>query len=426
MIMTKKTEPRQIKCPECGAEFEVETILRDTIEKELRQKLTLEIRDRMEADLQESIEKQFSEKLAQEKERLERDHAQFQAKLKAEAKQKELDLLEEREQIKLLEQKIEEQRKEKAELLKVKQERDDLKEKLEEEVLEARQKAIAETKQTLRQQFEEQYSQRFQSAIADKDLIIAEAKEKEKQLKEQIETLKERADQGSMQIQGEAMETAIEQTLNKLFPRDHIKEIETGVYGADLTQIVVNDFGVATGKIIYESKKAKNWQDKWIQKLRKDSISEKADLKIIVTTAMPNNMDSFGQIDDIFICRYHELPVVATLLRQVLIQTHQEKLTQEHIKTVQERVVDYIRSDEFTTVMTMLQEAYHAFSEDLRKEENYMKQRWKARRDYLDKVSNGLTSVIGSLAAIGGTNFNLTGQLANSNPPEFLLSGYEN
>ncbi|ACK65801.1 conserved hypothetical protein [Rippkaea orientalis PCC 8801] len=423
--MSKKTENRQIKCPECGAEFEVETILRENIEKELRQQLTQEIRDRLEADLEANMRKQLSEEVAKAKENLEAENARFKAKLTAEAQQRNLDLLEQQEQVKLLSEKLEQQRQEKTELVKAKLERDELKSQLEEKVLEAKQQAIAQTKQTLRQQFEEQYSQQLQIAIADKEIALVEAKEKEKQLKEQIETLKERADQGSMQIQGEALETAIEQTLNNLFPRDHINTIETGVYGADLTQIVLNDFGVATGKIIYESKKAKNWQDKWVQKLRKDSINEKADLKVIVTTTMPNNMDSFGQIDDIFICRYHELPVVATLLRQVLIQTHQEKLTQTHMKTVQERVVDYIRSDEFTTVMMMLQEAYNAFSEDLRKEENYMKQRWKARRDYLDKVSNGLTSIIGSLAAIGGTNFDLTGQLANSNPPEFLLSSQQ-
>lgn len=421
--MKQTTENRQIKCPECGAEFEVETILRETIEKELRQQLTVEIRDRIEANLKRDLQHQLSEELAAEKRRLDENAAKLQAKLNAEAELRVKELEEERERVKLLDEQLERQRKEKTELLKAKLERDELKGQLEEKILEAKQEAIAQTKNAVRQQFEEQYSRQLQSAIADKDIALEEAKEKEKQLKEQIEALKERADQGSMQIQGEAFETAIEETLTNLFPRDQIKAIQTGAYGADLTQIVVNDFGAATGKIIYESKKAKHWQDKWIQKLRKDSIAEKADLKIIVTTAMPEKMDSFGQVEDIFVCRYHELPVVATLLRLVLIQAHQEKNTQEHMKTVQERVVDYIRSDEFTTVMIMLQEAYHGFSEDLRKEENYMKQRWKVRRDYLDKISNGLTSIIGSLAAIGGTHFDLAGQLAETHPPEFLLSG---
>lgn len=518
--MKKTPENRQIKCPECGAEFEVETVLRETIEKDLRQKLTLEIRDRLTTDLKQDLQKelatdlakekakleaataklqaklnaeaaqnaqalldeqerakvleekiaeqrqerntllqakveldelkdqveqqmsqvrkeaiaqtkkmmeqalqaQLSEQLQAEKERLVTESEQVQAKLKAEAAKAAEELKEERENTQLLTEKVEEQRKERTELLKAKIKLQDLKAEIEEQMLQVRQQAVAETKQTLRQQFQEQFSQDLQSAVAEKDIVIAESREKEKQLKEQIEALKQRADQGSMQIQGEAFEAVIEETLRNLFPRDQIKEIETGAYGADLTQIVVNDFGVATGKIIYESKKAKHWQDKWIQKLRQDAVGEKADLKIIVTTAMPDNMESFGQIEDIFVCRYHELPVVSTLLRQILIQAHQEKRTQEHMKTVQERVVDYIRSDEFKTVMTMLQEAYHAFSEDLRKEENYMKQRWKARRDYLDKISNGLTSIIGSLAAIGGTNFDLTKQLADSNPPEFLLS----
>ncbi|MBP0017867.1 MAG: DUF2130 domain-containing protein, partial [Cyanobacteria bacterium SBLK] len=312
---------------------------------------------------------------------------------------------------------------EQAELLKIKLERDDLRAEMEERIVLAQQEAIQDTKNKLKQQIEEKFSQKLKENLAEKDILLQEALEKERQLKTQIEELKNRADQGSMQIQGEAFEVAIEKTLRNLFPRDRIDEIKTGAYGADLTEIVVNNFGTTTGKIIYESKKAKNWKDDWIQKLHQDAMNEKADIKVLVSTVMPKNMNSFGQIDDIFVCRYHELPVVAALLRRVLIQAHKEKTVQTHMKTVQEQVVDYIRSDEFTSAMTLLQEAYQAFSEDLRKEENYMRTRWKVRRDYLDKVSNGLTSIIGSLVAIGGTRFDLAGQLGETNPPEFLLSG---
>lgn len=399
---------RQVKCPECGAEFEVEAILREHIEQELRQTLTVEIRDRLKADLQAQIELEAQEKLRQQ-----------MASLKAESK---LEKEQMQEQLEEEQQRNQRLRQEKADLQQAKRELQDLKEEMAEQLETARHQAIRDTKQQLKQEYQEQLSRELQKALADKEVELTEKVEKERQLKSQLEELRQKLEQGSMQLQGEGLELAIEETLRKLFPRDYVAEIKKGAYGADLTQIVMNQFGAAVGKIIYESKKQKNWQNDWVQKLRQDAIAEQADLKVIVTTVLPEGMKSFGQIDDIFICQYHELPVVSTLLREVLIQVHQEKNVQENMKTVQERIVHYIRGDEFMTVMTLVQEAYHAFSEDLRKEEEYMKKRWKARRDYLNRITNGMTSVLGSLAAIGGNQLNLSGQLLGSHPPEFLLS----
>ncbi|HIK30624.1 MAG TPA: DUF2130 domain-containing protein [Oscillatoriales cyanobacterium M59_W2019_021] len=407
----KRTEiarDRQVKCPECGAEFEVEAILRENIEQELRQQLTVEIRDRLTADLQTQIEQELEAKL----------HQQI-ASLKAESKIAQERLHEQIEEAKQRNQRLQA---EKAALKQAERELQDLKEEMEEKLDIARYEASRETKQKLKQEYQEQLSRDLQKALADKEIELTEKAEKERQLKAQLDELQQKLEQGSMQLQGEGLELAIEETLRKLFPRDHVTEIKKGAFGADLTQIVVNRFGASVGKIIYESKKQKNWQDEWLQKLRQDAIAEKADLKVIVSTSLPKNFKGFGQIDDIFICQYHELPVVVALLREVLIQVHQEKNVQENMKTVQEQIVDYIRSDEFITVMTMVQDAYHAFSEDLRKEEEYMKKRWKARRDYLSKITTGMTSVLGSLAAIGGSQLNFSGKLFNSKPPEFLLS----
>jgi hypothetical protein len=399
---------RQVKCPECGAEFEVEAILRETIENELRQTLTVEIRDRLKADLQAQIEQEAQEKF----------HQQL-ASLKAASKLEKEQMQEQLEETQQRNQRLIEER---ADLKKAQRELQDLKEDMIDQLERARHEASRETQQQLKQEYQELLSRELQKALADKEIELTEKTEKERQLKSQLEELKQKLEQGSMQLQGEGLELAIEETLRKLFPRDHVTEIKTGAYGADLTQVVINRFGSSVGKIIYESKKQKNWKDEWIPKLRQDAIAEQADLKVIVTTVLPERMNSFGQIDDIFICQYHELPVVVTLLREVLMQVYQEKNIQENMKTVQERIVDYIRGDEFMTVMTLVQQAYHAFSEDLRKEEEYMKKRWKARRDYLNQITTGMSSVLGSLAAIGGNQLNFAGRLFESHPPEFLLS----
>ena len=83
--------------------------------------------------------------------------------------------------------------------------------------------------------------------------------------------------------------------------------------------------GSTAGKIIWECKKHKNWNDGWVSKIRSDSSAASADVSVIVTTAMPKGVESFTQIEEVWVCRYHELELVASLLRHALEVASQER-----------------------------------------------------------------------------------------------------
>jgi len=98
-------------------------------------------------------------------------------------------------------------------------------------------------------------------------------RELEKQLEDQkklAEEMKRRADQGSMQLQGEVQELALEKLLQEAFPFDMIEPVGKGIRGADCTLSVRNATGQECGKIIYESKRTKNFETDWIDKLKND------------------------------------------------------------------------------------------------------------------------------------------------------------
>jgi hypothetical protein len=64
---------------------------------------------------------------------------------------------------------------------------------------------------------------------------LLKMRELEKQLEDQrklAEEMKRRAEQGSMQLQGEAQELALEDLLRTSFPFDAISEVGKGVRGA--------------------------------------------------------------------------------------------------------------------------------------------------------------------------------------------------
>ena len=98
-------------------------------------------------------------------------------------------------------------------------------------------------------------------------------REYDKQLKDQkdlIEEMKRKSEQGSMQMQGEVLELALEDILKSLYPFDLIEPVMKGFKGADVIQSVMNPFQQVCGKIIYESKRTKAFSDNWIEKLKED------------------------------------------------------------------------------------------------------------------------------------------------------------
>jgi hypothetical protein len=140
---------------------------------------------------------------------------------------------------------------------------------------------------------------------------------------------------------------------------------------------------------------------------------------------MPEGMDSFGRIDDIFVCRYHEVPVVAELLRHAVLKASNERVREEHMMTIQQRVLEYVSGPEFAMVMRGVMQAYQAFEDDLRREEQYMKRRWKARRGYLTNIMDSITSMLGKFDQLGAGDFEVMDELEGGIPPEFRLPGLE-
>ena len=118
--------------------------------------------------------------------------------------------------------------------------------------------------------------------------------------------MKRKQDLGSMQLQGEVMELAIEEWLASQFPLDTIDEIKKGAKGADCLQIVNTREQINCGTIYYESKRTKNFEKKWIEKFKNDIRDKRATVGVLVTEAMPSDMDRMGLKEGIWICTYNE------------------------------------------------------------------------------------------------------------------------
>src|SRR4030042_2204823 len=120
-------------------------------------------------------------------------------------------------------------------------------------------------------------------------------------MQKQIEDLKRRADQGSQQLQGEVLELEVEQLLRTKFPNDMIEPVPKGEHGGDVIQRVIGPLGQTCGIILWESKRTKNWSDGWLTKLREDQRAAKEEVAVIVSQALPKEVETFGLIEGVWV-----------------------------------------------------------------------------------------------------------------------------
>lgn len=382
----------EINCPNCGHTFAPNDAIREEVEKELRNKA---------AEWQRKKNEEYQLKLEEEKKRIQESMEEATRKSIATEFENKLTLLEQTNRAN--EDKLKEARQQQLTFLKKEQE---LKEK--EELLEiSLQKKLQEEREKLATDLRKLEEQRIAAKETEYQLRLKEMEEKLEAQRKLAEEMKRKAEQGSMQSQGEAQELLLEELISATFPFDIVEEVGKGVKGADCIQTVRNKLGQPCGKIIFESKRTKEFSQEWIEKLKADRISQGADLAVLVTQAFPKDMPQFGERDGIWICSFAEVKAVIHILRDLLIRVHMATLNQENKGDKMHLLYDYLVSGEFAAQWQAVREGFMSMKLSIQKERDAMEKLWKAREKQLEKVLLNAAHIRGSIEGIAGAEVNL-------------------
>ena len=417
--------PTNIKCPNCATSFDVEEVLSSDVEqkikqqyeKRLQQSLTQIESERKKLAEQESAfeEKRrnqneiFQQQLQKEKQKLEAQALADKQKLETELQQQiRKSIAQDYEnQLRILK----ESDKEKEEKLKTAQQKEldffrrekELQTKESELELQLQKKLIQE-KAGLLEQLRKDEAQRI--AMKDEEHLF-KMKELQLQLEEQkklIEEMKRRAEQGSMQRQGETQELLLEELLKDHFPFDIIGEVGKGVEGADCIQTVRNHLGHDCGKIIFESKRTKTFNASWIEKLKADMRSKGADVAILVTQVYPKDFKCFGELDGIWICSFSEVVALTSAMRHTIMRIAETKKGEENKGEKMQLLYDYLTGIEFRQQMETIVEGFLFMKNGIDKERIQMEKQWKEREKQLHKVLLSTSGLYGSIKGIAGAS----------------------
>lgn len=403
-----------IKCPNCGHQFDAEEVIAADLEQRLQQQYQQKLQqslDKVEAEKKQLQEAQqrfdetrknaneiFAQKLQQEKQKLEADlQEQLRKSISADF-ENQLKMLETNN--KDNEEKLREARKKELEFL---QKEQALKNK-EAEMEITLQKKIQQERETIGEQIRKQEIEKSQVKEAEIQLKLKEAYLQIEEQKKLTEEMRRRAEQGSMQRQGEAQELLLEEILKEHFPFDAIEEVGKGVEGADCIQVVRNHTGTECGKIIYESKRTKTWSHSWVDKLKTDMRNKGADVAILVTQVFPKDMQRFGDKDGIWICSFTEVASLAHVLRKGIMEINAAIKSQENKGDKMQMLYDYLTGNEFRGQMEAIVEGFMSMKNSISRERIQMEKLWKEREKQLEKVLLSTSGMYGAVKGIAGAS----------------------
>jgi hypothetical protein len=390
-----------ITCPNCGHAFELSDALTGRIRDHLRDELLQEVA-RREAELRKKTKSlhELETQIAKSREAMDEE---IEARLKerlSEAEQKAARKIEGRygEQLKemqcVLADKDAALKTFREQELGLRQRQRKLEEEKESLALEVARK-LEEERGKIRAEAFKKVSEEQRLKDLEKDKVIND-------LRASLEVMKRRAEQGSMETQGEVLEQEFEARLRIFFVHDDIQPVPKGIRGADLIQVVRTPIGGECGVLLWEAKNTKAWSPSWISKLKDDMIEIRAAAAILVSVVLPAGINRFGQVDGVWVCEPLCAISLAAALREQLIAVNRERSASAGKSEKMESLYHYLSGTEFKQKIEGIVEAFSAMQDQLNKERRAMERIWKQREKEIERVIKNTVGLYGDMQGIIG------------------------
>ncbi|PUD88365.1 DUF2130 domain-containing protein [Helicobacter pylori] len=402
-------QENQITCPKCQTLIDVREALYKQIEQENQNKFLAQ---------QKAFEKEVNEKrknLEQKEETLKEREKEQKAKFDDAVKQasalalqdervkiieeaRKNAFLEQQKGLELLQKELDEKSKQVQELHQKEAEI----ERLKRENNEAESRLKAENEKKLNEKLDLE-REKIEKALHEKnELKFKQQEEQLEMLRNELKNAQRKAELSSQQFQGEVQELAIEEFLRQKFPLDSIEEIKKGQRGGDCIQVVHTREFQNCGKIYYESKRTKEFQKAWVEKLKSDMREIGADVGVIVSEALPKEMERMGLFEGVWMCSFEEFKGLSAVLREGVIQVSLAKKSQENKGDKMDLLYHYLTSSEFSMQVNAIIEGFEQLRADLESEKRAMNKIWKSREKQMEKVFEGTINMYGSIKGIAG------------------------
>jgi hypothetical protein len=255
-------------------------------------------------------------------------------------------------------------------------------------------KAVLESKEDQKRQFNEQIKREIEKVKMDKDLSLKEKEQELKELQKKIESLKNA--NNDSRIRGEAFEIFGEKILENFAKEfnDKVVEIKKGQNGSDNNYIVLTENGNIAGQATIEFKRVDVFQNNFIKKALEDMKREGSALGVICSTTLPRSYsDAITIVEDkLFIMGPSEFKHFIKILRKMILDDYRAKLILTSNKDFQlkDRVFNFITSKEFISQINTTYKRLVGLSNGIEKDYRRIEVSLKKRKQECDDTIEGI------------------------------------
>ena len=407
MRQSKTTEPL-IFCPKCNTSIKLTELLAAPLIAKTRKQIKHQLAERERefvkrevilrasqkaiARAQHTIDAKIAEKLRTERTAIaQSETAKARLALKKEMEQRDALLSHLQNNLKMNNAKLAEAQQARAEVIRKTRELDDARRELDLSI----EKRVQELLAAVRNQATAEAEDRLRAKVSEKEHQITG-------MHRQIEDLRRKAEQGSQQLQGEAFELELEKALRHRFSGDVVEAVRKGEFGGDIIHRVRNDAGQICGTILWEAKSTKSWNSKWLEKLRKDQGSAKAEIGLLVSNSLPPDVETFDRIDNVWVTNRRFALPLAIALRHSLIEVANSRQAAAGQRTKMEMIYQYLTGSQFRRRIDVIVKAFTIMQSDLDRERKAMVRAWAKREEQLKIVLDSSAGLYGDLQGIAG------------------------
>lgn len=400
----------QIECPSCGHEFSLSAAVlsqvREAAKEELQESFS---KKQAEANAQLKEAKELRETLRKQEDALKEKSESIETLVAAKLKEQSVELARKaeakvRDDLSVQLKAMQEERDEKANALKLAQAAElDLR-KAQRQLEDDKQqlalkveRTLADERSKIREEAAKQASEEQRLKLAEKDGLVED-------LKKRLAEMTRKAEQGSQQTQGEILEMGVESALRERFPADDLVEVPKGIRGVDVMQAVRSPSGRRAGTIAIEIKRTKSWSGSWIPKLRDDQRAVSADVAMIVSEVVPEEVDGFEFVDGVWVCDAKSYLALITSLRYTLIEVNAQRVANENRDDKQAALFAYITSPDFRLKVEGLIQSFESLRSELEREKRAMTRIWNERAKAIDKAVSNTAAMFGDVRSLSGNS----------------------
>ena len=127
-----------------------------------------------------------------------------------------------------------------------------------------------------------------------------------------------------------------------------------------------------------------------------------AEVAVLVSSALPKEIDSFGNIDGVWVTEPRFAISLVIALRQTLIEVANTRLAQEGQETKMELVYQYLTGPKFRHRVEAIVEKFSDMQADLDREKKAMTRLWAKREVQIQGVIESTVGMYGDLQGIAG------------------------